>query len=177
MSLLDPLVSFDTISLSEANSALVAWGHKMGAVERPEGFGCGAHGLRHAGRLVAVTTWHTLIRKNGAGLDFLPRATTAELSRVCAERPDLCRVALRLWREFVFPALGEARGHIWAISYQDAALHTGNLYRFDGWVPLALSSSGTDQRSGKSGRRKVVWGWRADEMQRRLAALHPRRAA
>jgi hypothetical protein len=44
-----------------------------------------------------------------------------------------------------------------AISYQDAALHSGNLYRFDGWQRRAFSHSGTDTRSGRPGRDKWIW--------------------
>ena len=66
---------------------------------------------------------------------------------------------LRLWREFVFPAFGAP----WAVSYQDEKLHTGNLYRFDGWRVLATSQrSGPDTRSGRAGRSKSVWGWNRD---------------
>ena len=38
-----------------------------------------------------------------------------------ADRPGLCRVVLRLWRELVFPFTG----YEYAISYQDEQLHTG----------------------------------------------------
>lgn len=64
-------------------------------------------------------------------------------------------MVLRLWREFVFPAMG----YQFAISYQDAALHSGNLYRFDGWTRIGYSSSGTDARSGRRGRNKFIWQW------------------
>lgn len=64
-----------------------------------------------------------------------------------------------MWREFVFPVLPAD----FAISYQDADLHSGNTYRFDGWARLAFSrSGGIDQRTGRSGRNKWVWAWPAD---------------
>lgn len=155
-----PIVHVEAIDRQTMNRALVAWGHKMGAWERPD-FGLPwLHGLFHNGRLCAVAAAASLIPAEVCGL---PRHRAIELGRLCAERPDLCRVMLRTWREFVFPALGRQ----WAISYQDAALHTGNLYRFDGWVRLGTSSSGTDARSGKRGRRKVIWGWCADAAERR----------
>lgn len=170
MLLLPPLISFDAISRNELNKCLVAWGHKMGPWNRPD-YGCEVfHGLQHNGDLVAVTAAARLIPKVTAGLS---RDDAFELGRVCAARRDLNRVALRLWREFVFPAMCRAHGWTWAISYQDAALHSGDLYRFDGWVRLGHSSSGTDARSGARGRRKVIWGWSLtpEEMQqRRLAA-------
>ncbi|RWC92894.1 MAG: hypothetical protein EOS73_35315, partial [Mesorhizobium sp.] len=66
------------------------------------------------------------------------RHEAIELSRLCAARPDLSRVTLCMWRAFVFPALCQESGFVWAVSYQDAAIHAGNLYRFDGWVQPAI---------------------------------------
>lgn len=154
-------VTFAPISREDLNACLVAWGHKMGPVRRPTGGW--SHGLVHDGELVAVVATDTLIRERVAGLT---RHEAVELSRLCAARPDLCRVALRLWRAFVFPALCEECGFVWGVSYQDAAIHSGGLYRFDGWVRLATSRSGTDSRSGRKGRRKIVWGWCDDAVMR-----------
>jgi len=55
----------------------------------------------------------------------------------------------------VFPALG----YPFAISYQDADLHNGNTYRFDGWKRIGRSKSGVDTRSGRKGRDKIIWLW------------------
>lgn len=175
MSFLDPLVSFDTISADELNWCLRSWGHKMGELRRPEEYGFWAQALRHNGRMVAVTAANTLIRETCAGL--LTREEAVELSRVCAERPDLCRVAVRLWREFVLPPLREARGFSWAVSYQDSVIHGGGLYRFDGWVRLGVARSGAvDPRSGRAGRPRVVWGWHPDPAER-SARRQPERLA
>lgn len=153
-----PNVSFEPIDRGELNACLIAWGHRMGALRRPTvGW---AHGLRHDGRLLAVVATDTLISPRVAGLS---RREAVELSRLCAVRPDLCQVALRLWRVFVFPELSVARGYRWAVSYQDSAVHSGNLYRFDGWIRLAVSRSGNDPRSGRQGRSKVIWGWRGED--------------
>jgi hypothetical protein len=152
-----PLVSFQTISLGELNECLVLWNHKMGPLHRPD-FGDGRyHALFHEGRPVAVAAASQLIAPHvGGGLSHLKRETTVELSRLCAESPHLNRVVLRLWREFVFPCLGVEA----AISYQDAVIHSGNLYRFDGWRRSSLkSNSGTHSRSGKRGRSKWIWVW------------------
>ena len=149
-----PLISFDAISREELNASLAAWGHAMGRCARPAWHL--QHGLRHEGRIVAVTATDSLITRRVAGLG---RHEAVELSRLCAERPDLCRVALRLWREFVFRPLADSQGFTWAVSYQDERLHTGNTYRFDGWVRLARTRSGTDARSGRRGRNKTLWGW------------------
>jgi hypothetical protein len=156
---LPPLISFDVIEKAELNHCLTAWNHKMGPWNRPN-FGSEAfHGLRHHDELVAVTAAARLIPEKTADLN---RDDTFELGRICAVRPGLNRVALRIWREFVFPAMCQAHGWSWVISYQDAVLHSGDLYRFDGWLRLAVSRSGTDQRSGRKGRNKVIWGWSDD---------------
>ena len=153
-----PLCSFEGIELEEANACLIAWGHKMGPLKRGNQ-GAWCHALFHEGRPVAVTTASYLISANvGGGLKHLRRENTVELSRLCAERPHLCRVALRIWREFVFPTLNFQ----YAMSYQDADLHNGNTYRFDGWQRHGtLLHSGTDTRSGRPGRSKYVWTWNA----------------
>lgn len=172
VSFLEPLASFDVIEIDELNWCLSKWGHKMGPLNRPTP--SIAHGLRHEGRLVAVLATDHLAAARVAGFT---RDQAIELSRVCAERPNICRVALRLWREFAFPSISTARGIGWALSYQDAALHSGNLYRFDGWVRLAFSHSGADTRSGRPGRDKFIWGWHPDEQVRRNAAAPLRVAA
>lgn len=166
--LIAPLVSMDSIDLSDLNRCLVAWGHKMGPWARPDYGRARFHGLRHDGELVSVLASDQLQRERVAGFS---RDEAFELGRVCAVREHLNRAALRLWREFVFPALCREHGWQWCISYQDAALHTGDLYRFDGWVRLATSRSGTDARSGRKGRSKVIWGWHADPDVRRSTAI------
>lgn len=159
MSFLPALVSFDAIDREELNHCLVAWDHKMGPWERAKNFPEWFHGLRHNGELVAVIAAAALIRERVAGFS---REEAIELGRVCAARPAINRAAVRIWREFVFPSLCAVNGHSWVVSYQDAVLHSGGLYRFDGWIKLGVSSSGTDPRGGTSGRRKVIWGWSHD---------------
>lgn len=140
-----PMVAFNPISLDEANRLLTQWGHKMGPCVRGNARGW-SHALIHEGKPVAVTVTATLIRERvGGGAVHLTRKSSIELARLCAERSGLCRVALRIWREFVFPALG----YQFAVSYQDADLHDGNTYRFDGWQRVARSRSGPDSRSGR----------------------------
>jgi hypothetical protein len=150
-----PVASFEPIELVDANELLRRWGHAMGPLERGDSRGW-AHVLTHERRPVALATTSYLIRQvAGGGQTHLTRENTCELSRLCAERSGLCRVALRLWREFVFPSLPFEH----ALSYQDADLHTGATYRFDGWTRGGFSSSGTDARTGKRGRRKWIWTW------------------
>ena len=152
-----PLIRFDPIDIALANDALAAWGHRMGPLERPFQSFDRAHGLFHGDHLVAVTVTSSLIcAQVGGGLSHITRANALELSRLCADRPGLCRVALRLWREFVFPGLGVPI----AISYQDADIHSGNTYRFDGWERVGRSrAGGTDRRSGRRSRNKIIWAW------------------
>jgi hypothetical protein len=152
--LVPPIAHLAEVDLDVANRCLVAWGHRMGPFNRPYDTWC--HALFEHGEPVAVVIAATLVRETCAGLD---RSQAIELARLCAARPHLCRPALRLWREMVLPALARAHGYSWAVSYQDAVLHTGDTYRFDGWLSMARSRSGTDQRSGRKGRSKVIWGW------------------
>lgn len=161
--LLAPLISFDEISLREMNDALVAWDHKMGPLKRP-GMEPWFFGLREHERLIGVAAGSRLIAPTAAGLT---RMQAMELSRVCAVEPDWCRVVLRLWRNAVFPGLCKVHGYEYAVSYQDADKHTGNLYRFDGWTRVEFSHSGTDERSGRQGRDKWIWLWHSDKIVRR----------
>lgn len=163
-----PDVAFRPTERDALNCCLVDWGRKMGPVRRPTGGW--SHALFVDGEPLAVVATDTLIRPRVAGLG---RHQAVELSRLCAARPDLCRVVLRLWRTVVFPILCEECGFVWAVSYQDAALHSGNLYRFDGWVRIGYSRSGTDPRTGRKGRRKVIWGWCDDAEERRHLAENP----
>lgn len=155
-----PIAAFQECSLDDANRMLIAWSRKMGPLNRgTEGYAKpGCYVLLHEQTAVAVTTHSTLIRDHvGGGLGHITRTNGIELSRLCAARPHLCRVAIRCWREFVFAGLGIP----YAISYQDADLHSGNTYRFDGWKRSPEQSrSGTDSRAtglAKKGRTKWIW--------------------
>jgi antitoxin VapB len=162
-----PLATFDSIEVHYANELLVRWSHKMGALERGNISQQHAHALFAHGEPVAVVTTSSLIRECvGGGMGHLTRDNTVELSRLCAAEPWACRVALRLWREVVFPGIGVP----YAVSYQDAVMHSGNIYRFDGWKREGFSSSGTDQRTGRKGRRKWIWLWERPAIAMRGAA-------
>lgn len=154
MNLFRPTATFENCDLDFANVLLVRWGHKMGELRRGNQ-GARCHALYQGDIPVGIVTASTLICPNVGGCVGLTRANTIELSRLCAVRPGICRVVLRLWREFVFPALDYQH----AISYQDADLHTGNTYRFDGWQRVGRSRSGMDTRSGRPGRDKWIWVW------------------
>lgn len=154
MDALLPIAALVPCDLVQANILLDRWGHKMGALKRGNQ-GAWCHVLLHEGEPVAVTTTSYLISPRVGGAHHLTRDNTVELSRLCASRSGLCRVMLRMWREFVFPFLEFE----YAISYQDADLHNGRTYRFDGWERVSFSRSGTDTRSGRPGRDKWVWVW------------------
>ena len=155
--MLFPIAALQPCDYDQANTLLLAWGHKMGPIHRPPEYGFWAHQLLHEGKPVGLSVAAALVRDRvGGGLGHLTRGNTIELARVCAERPGLCRVMVRLWTQFVFPTLGKPC----AISYQDSSMHRGDLYRFDGWERLAeVRASGTDQRTGRKGRPRVIWGW------------------
>lgn len=88
------------------------------------------------------------------------RDQCVELARLCAARPHLCRAMLRLWREFIFPAVADVHGRQIAISYQDADLHSGQTYRFDGWVMIGRGGrGGRDSRTGRQSRDLRIWAW------------------
>lgn len=150
-----PIASLEPIGRSDLNACLTAWGHKMGEWNRPL-MKEWLTGLFHEGRLVAVLAAAGLIRERCGGFT---REQAFELGRVCAVRRDLNRAALRLWREFVFPSICRAEGYRAVISYQDAVIHSGDLYRFDGWRRVGKSRSGADQRTGRRGRSKVIWAF------------------
>lgn len=152
---IEVISEFRQVSLKETNKYLEKWSHKMGPLKRGNQ-GAICHMLFFKGEPIAVTTASHLIRCNvGGGLEKLTRANTIELSRLCSSREGICRIALRMWREFVFPDLKFPI----AISYQDSNLHSGNIYRFDGWKRIGYSHSGTDSRSGRIGRNKYIWVW------------------
>lgn len=152
MNLLRPVATFESMPLAEANVLLEKWQHKMGGLHRGNQ-GAICHALFQGDEPVAVTCASTTIAPVVGGVSGLTRQNTIELSRLCAARPGLCRIALRMWREFVFPNLG----YKFAVSYQDADLHNGHTYRFDGWQCAGKSRSGRDTRSGRPGRNKNVW--------------------
>lgn len=163
--LIDPLGSFDLIDREEANEHLERWGHRHGPNNRPMFRAPIDFGLREKGELIAVATSDTLIRST---CEFT-RRDAFELSRLCAAAPRLSRLMLRLWTEIGYPEIVREWGTKWAISYQDAIQHTGNLYRFDGWVRLRETSGGADPRAletTKNARKRVIWGWHSSGVQR-----------
>lgn len=157
--LVSPPVYVEPIDRTELNRLLAAWGHRMGQYTRPTFAFEAHHALFHHGEAVAVTAAGETVREVVGDTD-LRRDEVVELVRLCAGSLYLCRLMLRLWRELLFPDLAAAHGRRLAVSYQDKALHSGNLYRFDGWRVLGKGGGGgTDQRTGRESRRMTIWGW------------------
>jgi hypothetical protein len=156
-----PLVSFDRIDHKEADRLLKEWGHWLGGCGRP--FGRQSFGLQVAEvGLVSVAVSASTVNPTCGGYE---RGEVVELARQ-ASHPDhrwASRVCLRLWRQCA-PACWAA--DYWpvraCVSYQNAARHTGNLYRLDGWTRVAEVRGGTaggNWSRGKTYEAKVVWAW------------------
>ena len=149
-----PIIHLEQVDNVDADKLLVAWEHKMGPCNRPMGK-IRSHILFAHGEPVALSVTADLVAETCAGLT---RDEAIELARLCASRRDLNRVMLRLWREYLFPSYVK----LWAVSYQDEALHSGDTYRFDGWWKIGHSHSGTDRRSDRKGRNKTIWAYTHD---------------
>lgn len=161
-----PVAHLEAIERSNLNRLLVEWGHRMGPYRRPNYTFEAHHAFFVHGEPVAVSASGETVRET-VGRTGIARGEVVELVRLCASREHLCRPMLRLWREIIFPALSERYQRPIAISYQDEALHSGNLYRFDGWIDLGKGGGGgPDTRTGRVGRSLRIWGWAADRNDR-----------
>ncbi|HEX8867340.1 MAG TPA: hypothetical protein VF821_16905 [Lentzea sp.] len=159
-----PMAGLYPCDLDDANALLVAWGHKLGPVDRP--FRSEAFTLELDGQPIAVAVSASAVGSPVAGYT---RGQVVELARLGSREPWVTRVMLRLWREVCAP-----RWECWpvlaAISYSKNAMHRGDIYRFDGWEKIRedCGSSGggawsrkryaTDPVHGK----KTLWRWRYD---------------
>lgn len=159
MSFLFPIAHVEAVDRATANRLLVQWNHKMGPVRRPNFTIDAHHALFQHGEPVAVVCRGETVREV-VGQTGIRRDQCVELMRLCAARRDLCRVMLRLWREMVFPDLARAHLRELAVSYQDRRLHTGDTYRFDGWIAIGKGGGGgPDSRTGAPGRKMTIWAW------------------
>lgn len=154
-----PLAAFDLMDDREADALLRLWEHWLGGCARP--FGRQSFGLwvRPHG-LVAVAVSASTV---GATCGGMPRRDVVELARLCAapEHRWATRLALRLWRETA-PGAWPHWPVRACVSYQNAARHSGNIYRFDGWrraADVAGSSGGGTWTKSKAREAKVVWVW------------------
>lgn len=159
MNLLAPIAHLESVDRATANRLLVEWDHKMGPIRRPDFTIDAHHALFHHGEPVALASCGETVREV-VGKTGIRRDQVVELVRLCAARRDLCRVMLRLWREMVFPDVARVHGRTLAVSYQDRALHTGDTYRFDGWLAIGKGGGGgPDSRTGAKGRKMTIWAW------------------
>lgn len=157
--LLPPPVHLERIDRADLNRLLIAWEHRMGAYTRPSYAIEAHHALFHHGEPVAVTAAGETVRET-IGNSLIGRFEVVELARLCAARQHLCRPMLRLWREFLFPDIAVAHRRQFAVSYQDEALHTGDVYRHDGWLLIGKGGrGGRDTRTGRESRSLKIWGW------------------
>ena len=157
--LFSPAIHIAAIDREMLNQCLVAWEHKMGIYARPSYAIEAHHALFHHGQPVAVTAASETVRET-IGDTGLRRSEVVELARLCACRRDLCRPMLRLWRELLWPDIAAAHGRDFAVSYQDEALHSGDVYRFDGWLEVGRGGrGGSDSRTGRPGRKLKIWAW------------------
>lgn len=156
-----PIGGIYPIGIAEANHALELWKHKLGPVNRP--FRQEAYALDIDGRLISVAVSASAVN-HAAGYR---RTQIVELARLASCEPWANRVMLRLWREVCAP-----RWACWpvlaVISYSKNAMHSGDLYRFDGWEKVSddCGSSGggtwskprggTEPKAGK----KTLWLYR-----------------
>lgn len=167
-----PMVSLSVVSVDDANRLLVAWGHKLGPVHRP--FSMEAYTLELDGSPLSVAVSASTVSAFVAGRDGdtevrYHRQEVVELARLASDPAAAWanRVMLRLWREVCAP-----RWTDWpvkaAVSYSHNGLHTGQLYRFDGWKRInercGSSGGGTYSRpryaTDAIHGRKSLWLWR-----------------
>jgi antitoxin VapB len=160
-----PMAGLYPLPVDEANRLIVdRWQHKLGAVNRP--FRQEAYALELRGATVAVATSGSIVNGPVAGYE---RNEVVELTRLAGER-WATRIMLRLWREVCAPAW-DCWPVLAAVSYSVNALHTGDLYRFDGWEKVREDAGATRPTAawGKPGVSrgaadgyKTLWVWRYD---------------
>lgn len=158
-----PVAALAEVPLTQANQLVTAWGHKLGACNRP--FGSQSWVLFIDEQPVSVAISASIVSDQAAGY---PCGQLVELARLCSAEPWANRVALRLWRQVCAP-----RWPYWpalaAVSYSQNWRHDGDLYRFDGWRKVTEDAgadcgpgatwskkrSPDDPRRGK----KTLWLW------------------
>lgn len=162
------LAGVQRIEVAEANSYLDAWGHQLGPCNRP--FHQEAFALFVLDRPVSVAISASIVNGPVGPSDRsvqYQRNEVVELARQASCERWANRVMLRLWREVCAP--------LWpcwpvkaAVSYSHNGMHTGDLYRFDGWERWRADAGSTG--GGTWGRKrsnteavygtKTLWGWR-----------------
>lgn len=131
-----PSMSIEAIDKADANRLFVAWGHPLGACERP--FGQEFHVMLAKGRAVAATATtstvsSTLTDEKGKRWG---RKQMVELARIARSPEDrwAMRPMLRLWREVLVNEWVHWPVQL-AASYALPGT-SGDIYRFDGWTKV-----------------------------------------
>jgi hypothetical protein len=160
-----PMCGIYPISNSEANGLLAKFEHKLGPCERP--FRTESFALKLNGEPIAVAMTCSIVHGPVAGFQI---NEVVELARLASSTSWANRVMIRLWREICAPNY-----KCWtpkaAVSYSHNGLHSGSIYRTDGWEKVS-ENCGSDGKGGNWGRRgkgyanptihgkKTLWVWR-----------------
>ncbi len=141
-----PILGLNRISNELANECLVKWDHKLGPCNRP--FLTESFAIEKEGEPIAVAMSCSIVHGPVAGYSV---KEVVELARLCSSTPYLNRVMLRLWREYCAPNYGAWRPKA-VVSYSHNGLHSGDIYRFDGWGKVT-DKAGSTGKGGNWGRR------------------------
>jgi hypothetical protein len=136
-----PMMALSPITLHDANRLLLKWAHRLGPIRRP--FTMQSFALEVDGKPISVAVSASSVSDTVAGL---LRTEVVECARLCSDPHAVWanRVMLRLWREVCGPRWPDWQP-VAAISYSQNAHHSGDLYRFDGWLKV------TDKAGASSG--------------------------
>ncbi len=125
-------VTCGSFDMDEGNALIVKWGHRLGAMNRP--FSQRAYALMLDDRPISIAMSASTVSATVGGYS---RKQIVELGRLCSA-PGFnwaTRVMIRLWREVFARRWPDWEPEL-AISYQQNAHYTGNIYRFDGWTKV-----------------------------------------
>jgi hypothetical protein len=166
--------AFESLDMAAGNELLVAWGHRLGVLNRPFSQRC--YALFVDGEPVSLAMSAapvgTPVQAEPDEIDpdgkvvrrgeRLRRQEVVELARLCSAPGQAwaSRVMIRVWRE-VFARRWPDGPVSAAVSYSQNAHHRGDLYRFDGWTKVR-------ERTGNQPGRNCTWT-------RSRAADHPAR--
>ena len=165
------LVALRRIDVDVANRLLVEWEHKLGPCNRP--FHQEAFGIFVLDWPVSVAISASIVNgpvgRSDRSVQY-QRDEVVELARQASCERWANRVMLRLWREVCAP--------LWpcwpvkaAVSYSHNGMHSGDMYRFDGWEKwkdnAGSSGGGTWGRKRSNSDAvygpKSLWGFRYDQ--------------
>jgi antitoxin VapB len=141
-----PICGFYPITNDHANELLVKWKHKLGPCNRP--FRMEVFALVVNDEPVSVAISASIVHGPVYGYQV---HEVLELARLASSNGWANRVMLRVWRECLAPTYKSWKPKA-VVSYSHNALHSGDIYRFDGWKKVK-DDCGTDGKGGNWGRR------------------------